>query len=214
LQNRRSDGNLAHRTRCAQVHDIRIRFSMLAICVPFLGADQPHVPGPPDPFARGGARQPELAFDLFRWRQADQAGDVVDPGGHLEAFGDRASQPDQLKVRIVQSRRQDVDVGAAVAGVLAPSALDAGQYPGAGQVGDPYRAQHGAVGDRSGKDPVRGSYPTIASLVSYRGGRCGPAVTGAVQPMLPAAGLPIRLRPGLSRRPSSACTAARPGPPA
>ena len=32
--------------------------------------------------------------------------------------------------------------------------------------------------------------------------------------MLPAAGLPIRLRPGLSRRRSSACAAARPGPPA
>ena len=31
--------------------------------------------------------------------------------------------------------------------------------------------------------------------------------------MLPAAGLPIRLRPGLSRRRSSACAAARPGPP-
>jgi hypothetical protein len=45
-------------------------------------------------------------------------------------------------------------------------------------------------------------------------GRCGPAVTGGVQPMLPAAGLLIRLRPGLSRRPSSACAAARPGPPA
>jgi hypothetical protein len=44
--------------------------------------------------------------------------------------------------------------------------------------------------------------------------RCGPAVTGGVQPMLPAAGLPNRLRPGLSRRPSSACAAARPGPPA
>ena len=45
-------------------------------------------------------------------------------------------------------------------------------------------------------------------------GRCGPAVTGGVQPMLPAAGLLIQLRPGLSRRPSSACAAARPGPPA
>ena len=51
-------------------------------------------------------------------------------------------------------------------------------------------------------------------VFSYRGGRCGPAVTGAVQPMLPAAGLPIRLRPGLSRRRSSACAAARPGAPA
>jgi hypothetical protein len=32
--------------------------------------------------------------------------------------------------------------------------------------------------------------------------------------MLPAAGLPIRLRSGLIRRLSSACAAARPGPPA
>ena len=32
--------------------------------------------------------------------------------------------------------------------------------------------------------------------------------------MPPAAGLPIRLRPGLTRRPSSACAAARPGAPA
>jgi hypothetical protein len=46
-----------------------------------------------------------------------------------------------------------------------------------------------------------------------RGGRCGPAVTGAVQPMLPAAGRPIRRRPGRTRRPSAACAAARPGPP-
>jgi len=45
------------------------------------------------------------------------------------------------------------------------------------------------------------------------GGRCGPAVTGAVQPMLPAAGRPIRRRPGRTRRPSAACAAARPGPP-
>ena len=51
-------------------------------------------------------------------------------------------------------------------------------------------------------------------VFSYRGGRYGPAVTGGVQPMLPAAGLPIRLRPGLSRRRSSACAAARPGAPA
>ena len=40
----------------------------------------------------------------------------------------------------------------------------------------------------------------------------GPAVTGAVQPLLPAAGLPIRRRPGPTRRRSSACAAARPGP--
>ena len=51
-------------------------------------------------------------------------------------------------------------------------------------------------------------------VFTYRGGRCGPAVTGGVQPMLPAAGLPIRLQSGLSRRPSSACAAARPGLPA
>ena len=61
-------------------------------------------------------------------------------------------------------------------------------------------------------------YPTALlpgfPVFSCRGGRCGPAVTGGVQPMLPAAGLPIRLRPGLTRRPSSACAAARPGPPA
>jgi len=44
--------------------------------------------------------------------------------------------------------------------------------------------------------------------------RCRPAVTGAVQPMRPVGGLPIRLRPGLSRRRSSACAAARPGAPA
>ena len=56
--------------------------------------------------------------------------------------------------------------------------------------------------------------PAVSPVFSYRGGRYGPAVTGGVQPMLPAAGLPIRLRPGLSRRPSSACAAARPGPPA
>ena len=42
----------------------------------------------------------------------------------------------------------------------------------------------------------------------------GPLFTGGVQPMPPAAGLPTRLRPGPSRRPSSACAAARPGPPA
>ena len=61
-----------------------------------------------------------------------------------------------------------------------------------------------------------GSCPGVPCLLrfsrsSYRGGRCGPAVTGAVQPMLPQR-LPIRLRPGPSRRPSSACAAARPGP--
>ena len=61
---------------------------------------------------------------------------------------------------------------------------------------------------------VRREVPRGFPVFSYRGGRYGPAVTGAVQPMLPAAGLPIRLRPGLSRRPSSACAAARPGPPA
>ena len=57
--------------------------------------------------------------------------------------------------------------------------------------------------------------PSAVSPVScYRGGRRGPAVTGAVQPPPPAAGLPIRLRPGLSQQRSSACAAARPGPPA
>ena len=39
-------------------------------------------------------------------------------------------------------------------------------------------------------------YPTAVlpgfPVFSCRGGRCGPAVTGAVQPMRPAAGLPIR----------------------
>src|ERR1700689_2857624 len=47
----------------------------------------------------------------------------------------------------------------------------------------------------------------------YRGGRGGPAVPAGVQPPPPAAGLPIRLRPGPSRRRSSACAAARPGRP-
>jgi hypothetical protein len=57
----------------------------------------------------------------------------------------------------------------------------------------------------------------LASFIldrATRGGRYGPAVTGAVQPMLVVAGLPLRLRPGLSRRRSSACAAARPGAPA
>src|ERR1700689_375041 len=48
----------------------------------------------------------------------------------------------------------------------------------------------------------------------YRGRRCGPAVTAGVQPPPPAAGLPIRLRPGPSRRRASACAAALPRPPA
>src|ERR1700730_7121760 len=60
----------------------------------------------------------------------------------------------------------------------------------------------------------RGVPSAFSPLFSYRGARCGPAVTGGVQPMLPAAGLPIRLRSGLSRRRSSACAAARTGPPA
>jgi hypothetical protein len=61
---------------------------------------------------------------------------------------------------------------------------------------------------------LRRQVPRGFPVFSYRGGRCGPAVTGGVQPMLPAAGLPIRLRPGLSRRRSAACAAARSGPPA
>jgi hypothetical protein len=61
---------------------------------------------------------------------------------------------------------------------------------------------------------ARASTAAVFPVFSYRGGRCGPAVTGAVQPPLPAAGLSIRLRPGLSRRRSSACAAARPGAPA
>jgi hypothetical protein len=60
---------------------------------------------------------------------------------------------------------------------------------------------------------VRRQVPRGFPVFSCRGGRCGPAVTGAVQPMRPAAGLPIRLRPGPTRRRSSACAAARPGPP-
>jgi hypothetical protein len=50
-------------------------------------------------------------------------------------------------------------------------------------------------------------------VFSCRGGRCGSAVSGAVKPMRPAAGLPIRLRLGPTRRRSSACAAAPPGPP-
>ena len=61
---------------------------------------------------------------------------------------------------------------------------------------------------------VRRQVPPGFPVFSCRGGRCGPAVTGGVQPLPPAAGLPIRRRPGLSRRPSSACAAARPGAPA
>jgi len=60
---------------------------------------------------------------------------------------------------------------------------------------------------------VRRQVPRGFPVFCCRGGRCGPAVTGAVQPLLPAAGLPIRLRPGPTRRRSSACAAARPGPP-
>ena len=55
---------------------------------------------------------------------------------------------------------------------------------------------------------VHRQVPRGFPLFSCRGGRYGPAVTGAVQPMLPAAGLAIRLRPGLSRRRSSTCAAA------
>ena len=61
---------------------------------------------------------------------------------------------------------------------------------------------------------VHRQVPRGFPVFSCRGGRYRPAVTAGVQPMLPAAGLPIRLRPGLSRRPSSAGAAARPGPPA
>ena len=39
---------------------------------------------------------------------------------------------------------------------------------------------------------VRRQVPRGFPVFCCRGGRCGPAVTGAVQPMLPAAGLPIR----------------------
>jgi hypothetical protein len=60
---------------------------------------------------------------------------------------------------------------------------------------------------------VHRQVPRGFPVFSCRGGRRGPAVTGAVQPMRPAAGLPLRLRPGRTRRPSSACAAARPGPP-
>src|ERR1700744_5626001 len=45
----------------------------------------------------------------------------------------------------------------------------------------------------------RGGRGRPSAVVACSGGRCGPAVTGVVQPMLPAAGRPIRLRPGLSR---------------
>ena len=61
---------------------------------------------------------------------------------------------------------------------------------------------------------VRRQVPRGFPVFSCRGGRCGPAVTAGVQPPLPAAGLPLRPRPGLSRRRSSACAAARPGAPA
>ena len=52
-------------------------------------------------------------------------------------------------------------------------------------------------------------------LTIFNGGgyRVGPAVTGGVRPMPPGAGLAIRLRTGPGRRRSSACAAARPGPP-
>ena len=43
---------------------------------------------------------------------------------------------------------------------------------------------------------VRRQVPRGFPVFCCRGGRCGPAVTGAVLPLLPAAGLPIRLRPG------------------
>jgi hypothetical protein len=73
------------------------------------------------------------------------------------------------------------------------------------------RAPRYAAGAHEG---VHRQVPRGFPVFSCRGGRCGPAVTAGVQPMLPAAGQPIRLRPGLTRRPSSACAAARPGPPA
>jgi hypothetical protein len=60
---------------------------------------------------------------------------------------------------------------------------------------------------------VRGQVPRGFPVFCCRGGRCGPAVTGAVQPLLPAAGLPIRPRPRRTRQRSAACAAARPGPP-
>ena len=60
---------------------------------------------------------------------------------------------------------------------------------------------------------VRRQVPRGFPVSCCRGGPLRAAVTGGVQPLLPAAGLPIRLRPGPTRRRSWACAAARPGPP-
>jgi len=81
-------------------------------------------------------------------------------------------------------------------------------------VGESQAAEAALLLRQAGAEVTRDSRARwFANRRDPRGGRCGPAVTGAVQPMLPAAGLPIRLRVGRTRRRSSACAAARPGPP-
>ena len=122
--------------------------------------------------------------------------------------------------------------GAAVAGFIVASAqhlrsfqtlylFDAMACAKAIAVGDPsYRTRVGSFSAQRTPDYAAGAHEGVRRQVprgfpvfSCRGGRCGPAVTGAVQPMLPAAGIPIRLRPGPTWRRSSACAVARPGPP-
>jgi hypothetical protein len=78
---------------------------------------------------------------------------------------------------------------------------------------DHQRARIGPITNWPVSALCSGRPAAVFPVFSYRGGRYRPAVTGGVQPMPPAAGRPIRLRPGLIRRPSSACAAARPGPP-
>ena len=97
-------------------------------------------------------------------------------------------------------------------------------HPQGRQAGYERRGRHGRAGHSSARlDAVSSGYLGMTAVLagrafcdfpvfSYRGGRCGPAVTGGVQPMPLAAGLPIRLRAGRSQWPSSACGAARPGP--
>jgi len=61
--------------------------------------------------------------------------------------------------------------------------------------------------------PSQGRLLDAPNDLQWRGYRVGSAVTGGVQPMPPGAGLAIRLQTGPGRRRSSACAAARPGPP-